>query len=404
MIRLTAWLVAANVGQLALSFAQAVLLSRWLGVARWGALGRILAVVTIADSVAQAGMERILTREVAAHPERDRRLLSAALKMRAILAGLVGLGLLIYQGIWAALMLTATIGQLGVAVLSAKMLKAPQVAARLLGGVVTVAAILGCMAFAPPGVSLALAALALAGAARSIGQIWMAHSKLGQRSAPKAGQTGLALELLRSSWPLWLTGMAMAAVSRLDVIMLGWFFRADIADTWIGYYQAAYRLIEGGNVVLAALALAAFPLFSSLNRAPRAELRRAFFRAARYGVVLGGGGMLAVWLAGGAGMRILFGAEFAPAVPALLFLAPVLALNLLNSLLALLLTAVHRTWSIFLISAGMLLFNGAANYLLLPDYGFIGAAAVKSATELAGLALLAWCARDVLGWGRPRSA
>lgn len=404
MIRLTAWLVAANAAQLVLSFAQAVLLSRWLGVARWGALGRILAVVTIADSIAQAGMERILIREVAAHPGRDGRLLSAALKTRAILAGLVGLVLWIYQGIWAALMLGATIGQLGVAILSAKMLKAPQVTARLLGGVVTVAAILGCMTFAPPGVSLALAALAVAGAVRSIGQIWMARMKLAQRSAARGGQSALALGLLRSSWPLWLTGMAMAAASRLDVLMLGWFFRPETADTWIGYYQAAYRLIEGGNVVLAALALAAFPLFSSLNRAPRAELRRAFFRAARYGIVLGGGAMLAVWVAGGAGIRVLFGAEFAPAIPALLFLAPVLALNLLNSLLALLLTAVHRTWSIFLVSVGMLLFNGAANIFLIPGCGFVGAAGVKAATELAGLAMLVWSARDVLGWGRPPSA
>lgn len=404
MIRLTAWLVVANAGQLVLSFAQAILLSRWLGVARWGALGRILALVTIADSVAQGGMERILTREVAACPERDGRLLGAALKARLALTGLVGLALWAGQGFWATLLLGSTVGQLGVAVLSAKMLKVPQVAARLLGGAVTVAAILGCIALATPGVTPALGALALAGLARSFMQIWMAKTRLVQKSLESGRPSGLVVDLLRLSWPLWLTGAVMATASRLDVILLGRLFEPDIADRWIGYYQVAYRLVEGGNVVLGALALAAFPLFSSLRLAPYGELRRAFFRATRYALFLGGGGMLAVWLVGGTGVRILFGADFAPAIPALLLLAPILAVNLLNSLLALLLTAVNRTWTVLWISAGMLIFNGGANLLVIPAHGFVGAAAVKTVTELVGLGLFVWCARNILGRGRPRRA
>ncbi len=393
MIRLTSWLAIANGVQLGLTCLQAALLSRWLGVEKWGALGRILAIVTIADVFAQTGIERVLTREVTAQPKRDGALFAAALTARSILAGAAGLVLLLWKGSWAALMMSATVGQYGIAVLNAKMLGGSLLAARLLAGVAGVAAVLVAIALGRPAVTLALGALACAGLVRTLGQLCLARSCLegprGFFGSSLARTASLSWNLVRGSWPLWANGIVAVAWARLDVILFG-VLVPDAADRMTGYYQCAYPLIEGGNIVLAALAFAAFPVFSSLRRAPTGTLRASFLRAVRYAFLLGGAGTVLTWVAGPSIIWLLFGPAYAPSSSALALMAPILTLNLLNSLLALLLTAVNRIWAVLAVSVALLIFNASLNLVLIPEFGFNGAAAAKTATEFAGLCLFIW--------------
>lgn len=390
---LGAWLAAANILQLFLGFWREHLLGPWLGPERMGTLGFALALAGTADMVVQAGLGPVLTRDVAADPKKDGAHLGTALGMRVIylLAAVPVLALL--GGPFAALYLAGLTGQLGVAVLRAKMLKAPQVAATLLPPVFSLALVASCREFAEPSAGLALAALAAAAVLATVFQLPMAVSRL--RSG-LSWSGPLVARAFRGAWPLWLAGVAVALLYRVDVFILKFLLGGTEADRAIGLYRPAYTLVESGHFVLGSLVAVAFPALAALTAGPVVRLRSAYYRAVRWSVLLGLASAGAALLLGGPVLVLIWGDGFAPAVPALAVLSPALVFVLLNGLTTSLLTALHRTRLVLAVVLGQFAVKTALSLLLIPRLGFPGAAAASVAAEAVGTVVLLWTAARVL--------
>ena len=390
---LGSWLAAANVLQLFLGFWREHLLGPWLGPERMGGLGFALALAGTADMVVQAGLGPVLTRDVAADPRKDGSHLGTALAMRSAYMALALPVLVWLGGPFAALYLVGLTGQLGVAVLRAKMLKVPQVAATLVPPVFSLGLVAACWKWAEPSAPVALAALAGAFCLATAFQLPLAFSRLKSRLAWSGG---LAARVFRGAWPLWLAGVAVAFLYRIDVFLLKALLSGAEADRAIGLYRPAYTLVESGHFVLGSLVAVAFPAMSALTRGPTARLRAAYGRAVTWSVGLGLLAMIAALVLGGPAIILIYREGFAPAVPALQVLSPALVFVLLNGLTTSLLTALHRTRTVLAVVLGQFAAKASLSLVLIPRFGFTGAAGASVAAEAAGTLVLLVVASRVL--------
>lgn len=400
MIGLTFWLAVANLAQLLLGVGRLAILTRWLGVEMMGRLGYLLALVVIADTIAQAGLSTVLTRDVAAAPRRDGALFGAVLAVRGALSVVAGIVIGVLAGPWAGLMVLTYVGQLGVVVLRAKLLRGPQIAASLLPPALSLLAVAFISASRDPSADLALAALAASALLAAGGQVWLAIENL---KRPLSFSLRTAAGMLGAAWPFWLAGLTVVVLYRLDVLMLKWLLGGAEGERAIGYYWPATMVVESGSFLLGALSMVAFPAMAKVGgaagRNPRAagEVGKVYARALKWAVILGGVACLFAYPFAPLAVRIVAGREFGPSVTGLYLLAPTLLLVLVNSTSASLLTVLHRPFTILKITTAGMVFNALLNLWAIPRWGFAGAAATTTAAEALGMLLLLGCARRALG-------
>jgi len=392
MGRLAVWLGIANGLQLLLGFALYAVLGRWLGVAMLGKIGFAMAVVSIADMAAQGGLSNIITREASARPRCDGPLLGTALGIKSAFAVLAGGVVAALAGPWAAFLLAGTVGQAGICILRAKLLKVPLAVSNLMPNGLAMLVIAPLALLVPPSVTLALAAFGLARAVAAGGQILVARAYL---LRPLSFALVRGRELLRESWPLWISEMLIVVFARADVIMMRWLLPGGDADRAIGWYQAARTLAEGGNFVLGALVTVSFPMMSALRGKPPARMQAVLARAMRFGWLAGGAGLLATLLLGYPAIRILFGEAFIPSVRALLIMSPCFPLAVVNGILSTLLIAAGRQKAFLLAACTLVAVNIAGNYWVIPAWSFNGAAAMTTAMQVIGMVQLLWLTRDL---------
>lgn len=183
----------------------------------------------------------------------------------------------------------------------------------------------------------------------------------------------LMRHMLQATWPFFMSTMFIIFYARLDIVMLS-FFKGDAGVTEVGYYNAAYKVMEGLGLLTASFVAAIYPVLARLFVADPDRLHHVYRRALRY--------LLAFVLPAATGlalvahdlMPLLFGPEFAPAALALAILVWGQALDSVNPLLSQTLRATNREWSVAKVTGAGALFNFLANLALIPRYGLYGAA------------------------------
>ncbi|MGI8802554.1 MAG: lipopolysaccharide biosynthesis protein [Solirubrobacteraceae bacterium] len=193
--------------------------------------------------------------------------------------------------------------------------------------------------------------------------------------------------------PLGIANVAIVASARLNTVLLGGFASLRAAAV----FEGAWRLFQVGQYAVGAAPTAAGPFIAhALGRRERGDLGHALRRAAL--IVAAAGGLFAVLLIG---VRVpldraLFGALGPPISRSLLWLAPVLPINLLALLMTITLAAasgVDRRWiaAAYFVGAA---FNVTALLATAPGApevaGAVGAAVgVVATTVVLGARLLA---------------
>lgn len=92
----SAVLLFSNLGGSALGFLVSISVARLLGSASFGQYAFITAVIFTADGALEAGLDSLLTRDVAADPSRSRPYLRLITRIKLLLAALIALGFLLY--------------------------------------------------------------------------------------------------------------------------------------------------------------------------------------------------------------------------------------------------------------------------------------------------------------------
>ena len=217
------------------------------------------------------------------------------------------------------------------------------------------------------GADLIVALVALVGAHRSIAFGWNADLRAW-------------CQALISAIPLGAIQITNTIYSWVDSILVSVFLSA----AQLGYYSISFNIV---NVLLAIPGFLIQALIPSLVDADKEEVERLLNRAVYLLVCLGS--LLAV---GGIVLRgdiifVIAGPGFQPAVIPLAIIAASLPVSFVQTALSYAAFVIDRYRPLLLVSLGTLATNIAANVLVIPRYGLIGAASVLLGTE--GLSLVA---------------
>jgi O-antigen/teichoic acid export membrane protein len=184
--------------------------------------------------------------------------------------------------------------------------------------------------------------------------------------------------LLRAAFPLSLMAVFIVIYYRIDILMLA-ALRGNDAE--IGWYTAAVRLIDAIGVVPALAVSAMLPIFSSLQQDSVEALKRIYEKSFKYLFIAGLAVAVATSLFAEQLIRVLYGEGFLPSIPAIRWLVWAVLFMFVNHILLNLLIVIHRQ-KLNAISTGLcVLVNIGANWLLIPQYGYLGACAATVLTE-----------------------
>ena len=195
--------------------------------------------------------------------------------------------------------------------------------------------------------------------------------------------------LLRESWPLFINQLLQGLFFKIDAALLPPLAGVAAAGT----YSAAYKVSEGTGVVSSNLTLALFPRLAAEAGASGGGLVRAYRLSLRFllqvGVPLAAGGAL---LSEGI-ISVVAGRGFLPgSAIALAILIWFVPFSYVNGLTQYVLIALGRQRLLTLAFLAAFAFNLGANVVLIPLYGYVGAAWVTVASEVVLLVPFGWVA------------
>jgi O-antigen/teichoic acid export membrane protein len=210
-----------------------------------------------------------------------------------------------------------------------------------------------------------------------------AMKPLGLDWSPPMPSAAQRQQTWREMLPFAAAGLMGVIAFRVDLVMLRELSDPLHADMRAGAYGAAYRILEAGLFVPAAVAAALFPAL--IKRGKNGKLPPELFRRAlliQLGLGLAGAAVLyfgaAFWV------RLLAGPGFQEAVPALAALGFAVPFLFVNFVLGTGVFALGKEWLGFLGLTLSLLLNIFGNYWVMtrhPEQALVGAALFTAASE-----------------------
>jgi O-antigen/teichoic acid export membrane protein len=212
--------------------------------------------------------------------------------------------------------------------------------------------------------------------------------------------------LLIAAFPLMLNALLNSLFFRIDVqllqtsgpVTLPGIGPAPGGSEAVGHYTAAYRFVDAMQVLSSSFVLALFPTLARRAGADdRAGVASAYGHALRLLLLVGLPAALVFSFYAREIIWLFAGPRFLPhAALVLAVLAWFIPFSFVNGVTQYVLIATDRqrllTLAFALATAG----NLTANWLLIPKYGYLAAAAVTVASEVVLLAPFAWAARWAL--------
>jgi O-antigen/teichoic acid export membrane protein len=378
-----------------LSLVNSILLARALGVDRLGEYAYAMGLAALFALLPNLGINPVVTRTIAAYPEREATILPAALRMQMLLALLVAGAIpvfsaylptqpvpLAYVVLAAAQLGLGTLAWPYLAVLAGRAEFATVAAIELVGALLGTACLVVAVLL-KTGVGGALTAHVVAAGVGALVARGLA------RPAPRRPECPAipSRELLQQAVPFGVAAAVQSFYTRLDLLLLG----QMASSRAVGLYSVAYK---APNLLTYVGSTVAGPLFPLMAQTGPTETPVAFARAVRALGITGPAVALALGGLAAPILQALYGPGYESAAPLLVVLAWSAAANWLYAPLAAALQARRRerAWLAGLI--GALLLNAAANLWMIPRWGATGAAWATLLSEAAlvavGATLAAW--------------
>ncbi len=386
--------IGARLGNLALGVVVTALVVRTLGDAGYGEWATLLALVEIASVFMQFGMERVAIREAAADPDRAADWVGALVMTRIALSlPVVAIGIVVLLSLQqstemlvAGLILLAelplSVGSALQVVHTLRMRNAVPMAVMTINsvmwGVLVVAIWLadgGLVAFA----------IALAGTTIFTSLI---QAVAAIRIAPFALRPSRAamVRLLRTGVSVGVAGMLVVAYAKVGQLLVFSMAGASAA----GFYGAVYMILDRAHVVPVSVMTTLAPVTASAWPHRRDRLMQVVRLASEFLAIASLGGLAVAIVAAEPIVTLLFGDDFAPAAPALPVLGGAFTLICFSYLTGNLMLVLGLTRKMVTVALLAFAANIAGNLLLIPPYGFMGAAWVVLATELVVVSAGVW--------------
>lgn len=371
-----------------ISFAFVVLVARTLRASDFGALNFAYSFPLLFIVIADFGFNPLLVRELSRDPESSGRVfanfLALKLGLALLYAAAVGIGMAVVAPPPA--QRTAVLLLAGFALLNSftefinavfQSRQQMQIEAGVLTGQKLALLVFGLAALALGwGLNGVAGAYCAAGAfGLVVGAVWLARR--GFVAGPWRLDAATLRAAFRDALPLTLTTLFVNLYFRIDMTILAKLRSAEE----VGWYAAAHKCIEVLMLVPAVLAASTLPGFSKLFLTDRARLVAAVNSLLRLLLILGLPLAVGAALLGTPLMRLVYGDAFAPAGPALGWLAAALGFIFLNYPLSFVLISGQRQGVNAAVSGLAVAVSVGINFLLVPRYGYLGAAAAAVITE-----------------------
>ena len=208
---------------------------------------------------------------------------------------------------------------------------------------------------------------------------WIAyHTKIGSIKDWRFNRK-YAIFLLKESFPLLLTNMAVIIYQRIDQVMIG----QMIDKESVGYFSVASRFVEVLIYIPMMLAQTITPVLVRIREQNEQDYIRKgqqFMNLSLWLSIFAAAitSLLSFWI-----VRLTFGEAYLPAVAVLQIMSfKAASVALSNTAGAMLVTEGLQRWAIFRDGFGCIVCV-VLNYLLLPHYGIIAAAFVAIASNVA---------------------
>jgi O-antigen/teichoic acid export membrane protein len=400
--------VVVRILNLALGVVVTAIVVRTLGRSGYGQWSTIFIVLTLVVYFMNFGMEGVALREAARTPELEHEWIGAVIFLRLVLlvpVMLVSVAALLlleqsHQMLIAGLILILAMPFGGVGALA--LLFQLRVDNRVPMIVLTLRSVLWGAAVAIiswQGGGMIALAIAMT-ATNSIGSIVQALAALRldarwPRPSPKRLR-----EVVRVGLPIGIAGVLVIAYARIDQVIV--FVIAGSRQA--GLYGAVYNVLDQSHFVPVSIMTTLAPVMAASWPAERGRLLRIARLTAELLAIASLGALAFATVAAGPVVRLIFGAEFSAAAPALPVLGGAFVLicfGYLNGNLLLILGLQRRLLRISLIALAV---NLIGNLILVPLVGFIGAAWMTLATEGVVFAAAARLILRTLELPRPRVA
>jgi O-antigen/teichoic acid export membrane protein len=402
--RNTIFLFAAQITVRVLGFVPVILLANYLGVGGYGLYNFALAFSMLFLPVCDLGIDTLIVREIAAHPETREQTGRNALGTKLILAfvafALIAVAaflegshrdrfdILLLAG--AITILRAFPTTLNAFFRAAQKMEIEAILVVSQRSLEIVAALVTVIAGFDLFVLMVL--MTCSGLLGTALAFYVARRN-GFPATPAFSVTGIST-LLRGGLPFALTGISVTLYIQIGTVILG-YIRGESA---VGIYRSAYNLIFALSGFSAAIAIALFPAVAQQYRDNRTEAVRLSARSLSTSLMLGlpvatGCTALAAPI-----IAFLYRADFAQAATALRILSWWIPVMYATSVLGHILAAINKQNLLLAISVANALINVALNFALIPLMGHDGAAIATVATELIGLLMLSIAVKRWFGW------
>ena len=183
--------------------------------------------------------------------------------------------------------------------------------------------------------------------------------------------------IVRSSIPFALTAMTFTMYYRIDTIMIA-FLKGDKE---VGWYNAAYQLIEGLILVATIVSPVIFVRFSVLYIRSKESLKSLFEKVSRYLLAIAVPISVIGVILAPKGILFLYGPQYQASGLALQTMIVGTVFIFLRILCGTLLGAVDRQAVYLKIVGASLVLNVGTNFFLIPRYGAFGASIATLLTE-----------------------
>jgi O-antigen/teichoic acid export membrane protein len=189
--------------------------------------------------------------------------------------------------------------------------------------------------------------------------------------------------LLRASFPFGIAGAAGAFARRFDTVFMSFV----LTDAAVGWYNVPYNLIVMMLLLAQSLSISMYPTMVKEYDSGRGSIQGTVQRALRYLLLLSlpiavGGMLLADQI-----ITLLYGQEFAPAIPVMQILVWVLPSLFLAEILGRTTSTMHLEKKIARVAIVNALISVALNLALIPGLGGIGAAIAMVVARLIGIVM-----------------
>jgi O-antigen/teichoic acid export membrane protein len=261
----TSWLITERILRLVLAFITTILIVRYLGPEKFGVLSYAISLVSLVSILAYAGLENILTRELVKAPEKSNEILGTGFVMRSIGSVLV-IVIIFIAGIFTnetkenftiilivgAANIFQPFGVIDFYFQSKVQAKYSVIVQSVSFLMLTIARIISIYLQAPLIVFAILLSVEIFFA--GVGYI-LAYSFQKRSIFLWKFNRHIALEFLRDSWPLVLSGLAVSTFAKIDQVLLK--FMVD--EKGVGLYSAAVRIVEAWYFIPMAITTSIFP-------------------------------------------------------------------------------------------------------------------------------------------------